>query len=284
MSEQNWQLPPAVVNDTEPTIIVATEGRETTVVATPATRPQPAAKPARDAYEEQPAMPFQMLALLLIAVTLGAFAATIVLPAWLPGLSASLLGSEPKAYWHLARSSGFVAYGLLWLAMALGLMMTNKLARAWPGGPTAFDLHQHASLLGLAFALFHGLILIGDDYIGYDLAEVLIPFTSSYETVLVGLGQVGFYLLALVGLSFYVRSWISRQGWRLIHFLSFATFVLALIHGVTSGTDSGTLWAQAIYWFSGVSLLWLTIYRILTTIAARSAPGRSADTAAHTSS
>ena len=167
-----------------------------------------------------PAMPLHMLLLMLLAVTLGALAAAIVLPNWLPGLSQSLLGTEPKAYWYLSRASALVAYGLLWLSMALGLIITNKLARLWPGGPIAFDLHQFASLLGLAFALFHALILMGDKYIQYNLAQVLVPFNSAgYKPVWVGAGQIGLYLLAIVGLSFYIRKRLTQRRWRAIHYL-----------------------------------------------------------------
>src|SRR5574341_1204377 len=148
---------------------------------------------ADEIYDAPPAMAFQNVALLLGAAATGAFAAVVVLPTWLPGLSASLLGNEPKAYWYLSRASAMVAYGLLWLSMAFGLIITNKLARVWPGGPTAFDLHQFASLIGLAFALFHALILMGDKYVNYNLAQVLVPFNSSgYKPVWVGLGQIGF--------------------------------------------------------------------------------------------
>jgi hypothetical protein len=60
----------------------------------------------------------------------------------------------------------------------LGLSITNRLARLWPGGPAAADLHEHASLLGLAFGLLHALVLLGDAYIGYTLPQLLIPFAS----------------------------------------------------------------------------------------------------------
>lgn len=211
-----------------------------------------------------PAMAFQTLALILMAAVTGAFAAVVVLPAWLPGLSASLLGPSPKAYWYLSRASAMVAYGLLWFSMAFGLLITNKMARLWPGAPTAFDLHQHASLLGLAFALFHGLILMGDKYMNYTLAQLLVPFASTgYRPFWVGLGQIAFYLLGIVGLSFYVRKAIGHGTWRLIHYLSFALYALALVHGLFSGTDSTTSWAHNLYGISGASLLFLATYRIL---------------------
>jgi predicted ferric reductase len=216
-----------------------------------------------------PAMAFHTLFLMLLAIAAGVFVAVVALPAWLPSLSASLLGAQPKVYWYLSRSSAIVAYLLLWLSMATGIGITNKLAQIWPGGPTAFDLHQYTSLLGLGFALFHALILIGDQYIGYSVGQVLAPFASAnYRPVWVGLGQIGWYILALVSLTFYVRRAIGYRLWRLIHFLSFAAFLLALLHGLWSGSDSASAWARGMYWASGGSLLFLTSYRALP-IAAR---------------
>jgi predicted ferric reductase len=219
------------------------------------------------------AMEPSTLLLLLLSVVFGAGAAVIVLPVWMPSLNASLFGEHAKAFWYLARSSGFVAYGLLWLSMMLGLLITNKMARLWPGGPVAFDLHQHASLLALAATLFHALILMGDSYINYTMVQLLVPFASEgYRPLWVGLGQVAFYLLAIVSLSYYVRKMIGRKVWRLLHFLTFSLFVLALVHGVTSGTDSDTFWAQALYWGSGGSVLLLTIYRVLITVPSLAPP------------
>ncbi len=218
--------------------------------------------------EMQPAMSAGALIGMLLAVIIGAIGAAVVMPAILPRLTHSLLGSEPKAYWYLSRSSAFVSYGLMWISMVLGLLMTNKLARMWPGGPTSFDLHQYSSLLGLAFAMFHALILMGDAYIAYTFAQILTPFASvDYKPLWVGLGQIGFYVMVIVGFSFYARRVITQKGWRVVHFLSFALFVLALVHGLQSGTDATTPWALAVYWISGVSVLFLTVYRILAKVA-----------------
>lgn len=176
-------------------------------------------------------------------------------------LAGVLLG--PHSAWYLTRASAFAAYLLLWWSMALGLAITNRLARAWPGGPSLGSLHEHASLLGLGFTALHALVLLRDQYIGYTLAEILIPFANtSYRPLWVSAGQVGFYLLALVVLSSYVRRWIGTRFWRLTHLLSFLAFVLALAHGVLSGSDTATGWAGAIYLASGLSLLVLTIYRV----------------------
>jgi predicted ferric reductase len=201
---------------------------------------------------------------LLLAVSAGALATALVLPVWLPGLSASLQGSAPHAFWFLSRTSAIVAYLLLWCSMCLGLLITNKLARLWPGGPAAFDIHQFTSLLGVAFALFHGLILLGDRYLNTTLWHLVIPFNmQEYRLVWVGLGQVGFLLMAVVAFSFYIRKQITPRRWRLIHFVSFAAFALALLHGIASGTDSTLPFMQMVYWGTGGVFLFLFVYRLL---------------------
>ncbi len=213
-----------------------------------------------------PAMALQTLLLMLLSIAAGTLLAAFVLPTWLPGLSDSLLGPAPKVYWYLSRASGIVSLVLLWLSMAIGVIITNKLARIWPGGPTAFDLHQHASLLGLGFALFHGLVLIGDQYAKFSLTQLIVPFgTTTYRPLWVGIGQLGFYLMAVVGLTFYIRKIIGSKVWRSIHYLSFAVFVMGLFHGLQAGTDSANPLIRELYWFLAGSLVFLTIYRILIT-------------------
>jgi predicted ferric reductase len=205
----------------------------------------------------------------IVAMGTGALAAAIVIPTWMPHLVTSLLGPDPKAYWYLSRGSAFVALSLLWLSMALGLLITNKVARTWPGVPVSFALHEFTSILGLGFAIFHALILLGDQYIGYTLVQVLVPFSSSYEPVWVGLGQVGFYAMMIVTLSFYVRSHIGQKTWRSLHYVSFLTYLIALLHGITAGSDTSLPWVQQYYWISGGTLLFLLSYRIVANISTK---------------
>jgi predicted ferric reductase len=203
---------------------------------------------------------------LLTALTIaaGTLAGVFVLPAWVPGLSESLLGPEPKAYWYLSRASGLVAFALVWLSMVWGLLITSRVARRWPGVVSVGDIHQHVSLLGLGFGLFHALILLGDRYANYSLTQLLIPFTATaHKPLWVGIGQVGFYLLGIVALSFYFRPWLGNRTWKALHVLSFGVYLTALVHGVMSGTDTSVPWVQAAYWISAVTLFLLTTYRVL---------------------
>lgn len=210
----------------------------------------------------------QSLLVIFWAMAIGMLLAVTLLPTWLPNLTASLLGPDPKAYWYLSRGTAFVSMSLLWVSMAFGLTMTNKMARLWPGAPTAFAVHEFVSLLGIAFAMFHGLVLMGDRFINFTFLQVAIPFaSSSFKPLWVGLGQIGFYVWALVAFSFYIRARIGQKSWRLIHFASFLTYVAALVHGLASGTDTSALWAQWYYWISGSSLLFLLMYRVVASLS-----------------
>ena len=209
----------------------------------------------------------QTFFIFLVAMIIGLLVSVIVLPAWLPNLAFSLGGAEPKAYWYLSRGSAFASLSLLWISMALGLGITNKMARLWPGAPAAFALHEYVSLLGLAFALFHALVILGDHYINFTLLQLLIPFTTiDYRPLWIGVGQIGFYIWIIVSFSFYVRARIGQKTWRVLHYASFLMYMLGLLHGLFSGTDTSAVWAQRYYWFSGGSLLFLFIYRVLAGI------------------
>jgi predicted ferric reductase len=210
----------------------------------------------------------QSFLLFLFASLRGVLSAALVLPFVLPNMAFSLSGEGPKAYWYLSRGTAFVSLSLLWLSMALGLGITNKMARFWPGMPATFAIHEYVSLLGLAFAMFHAVVLLGDHYINFTLLQLLIPFsTAGYKPFWVGVGQIGFYIWLVVTLSFYIRPVIGQKTWRLLHYLSFAMYFVGIFHAIFSGTDSNMSWAQNYYWFSAGSLLFLLFVRIVSVVA-----------------
>lgn len=207
----------------------------------------------------------------MITLLLAGGAVAVVLhPDWLSAWVNSIVAPEHKMFWYVTRASGFVALALLWLSMALGLLITNKLARAWPGGPTLNDLHEYASLLGLSFTALHALVLLGDQFTPYSITQVVVPFASTnYRPLWVGLGQLSLYTSLIVTISFYMRRWIGFRAWRTLHYLSFGTFVLAIAHSLFSGTDSTAVWARDLYWGAAVSVVGLVAYRIVLARAQR---------------
>jgi predicted ferric reductase len=185
------------------------------------------------------------LFLVLLGVIGGLYLLLTLLPGWISGYAQSIDSAQPKIFWYLARGSAIIAYFLLWFSMVYGVTVTNKLAAKWPGLAKTNELHQYVSILGLAFGLFHGLILLGDQYMNFSLWQVFLPFsTVSYRPLAVGLGQLAFYGWLVIVVSFYL------------------IFISVLFHALIGGTDASLVWMQWIYWSTGGLLLFLTIYRI----------------------
>ena len=180
-------------------------------------------------------------------------------------LAALPLVANPPSFLTISRATALVCYLALWLSMMFGLAISSKATRLWPGGPAMLELHQQFSLLGLLFALAHVFSLLGESRLGYGLAQALLPWVGgSYRPFWVGLvGKMSLYLMLVVWLSFYVRKWVGGRWWRRIHYLSFAVFLLGLIHGIFAGSDTSAWWGQALYILSGVALLALLAYRVV---------------------
>ena len=75
----------------------------------------------------KPGMTWKMVLTTFMAVTAGIWMAAILIPSWMPGITASILGSDVKVFWYISRGSAVIAYALLWFSMILGLLMTNRI-------------------------------------------------------------------------------------------------------------------------------------------------------------
>jgi predicted ferric reductase len=200
----------------------------------------------------------------LTAIAIGVLISYYLANDWSGRLGQTFTGEEVKGFWYISRSTGIIAYLLLWFSVMSGLGVTLKIANYWPGARISNELHQYISILGLFFVSVHALILLGDAYIDMDFLEVIIPFSlREFKPFWVGLGQLGFYLWIGLMASYSLRKKIGYRTWRGIHYLSFFTFFMILIHAIVSGTDSQNLTMQVLYWATGSSVFYLVLVRIM---------------------
>ena len=203
----------------------------------------------------------------------------------LPDLSRTYAGHEAhlmglpltqgtSAYWYMARSGGIVAYLLLWLSTVWGLTLSSKITGRLLPAPIAYGLHEFLSIGAVIFALVHAAVLLGDSYVEFTIFHLAIPFIASYEPFWTGLGIIGLYLIATLTGSFYVRKHIGQKTWRMLHYLTFAAYGLALVHGLMAGTDSDLIGMKLLYLTTGFTILFLTYYRLFTIkVKEKSRPG-----------
>lgn len=165
-------------------------------------------------------------------------------------------------FWYLSRAAGFTAYLLLFASVALGIATSTRLGRRIMAQNATFDIHRFLSLLALAFTAFHVYILLGDGYFNYNIIQLTAPFLSPYRTWQVAAGTLSLYALVLIVLSFYVRRWIGYRSWRALHFVTFALYAGATLHGITAGSDTTQAWARGLYLVTGAVVLGLIAFRL----------------------
>jgi predicted ferric reductase len=142
--------------------------------------------------------------------------------------------------WYVARASGLVAWALLAGAVVWGLLLSSKLMRRRVRNSWLLDLHRWLAGLALVFTGVHIVAILGDTYVHFGLASVLIPFATNWHPLAVAWGIASLYLLAAVELTSLLRRHLSHSLWRRVHFLSFPLFVTSTIHGLSAGTDGRT--------------------------------------------
>jgi methionine sulfoxide reductase heme-binding subunit len=85
-----------------------------------------------------------------------------------------------------------------------------------------------------------------DSYVSVPALDVVLPFTSHWRPMAVGLGALAVDLMLLIIAVSLVRGRIPVRLWRGIHWTSYLLWPLAFAHGLTAGTDLGFGWALGV--------------------------------------
>ena len=166
--------------------------------------------------------------------------------------------------WVAARASGFTAYILVTLAVVFGLLLSQRWQsrRSWPRLLND-QMHQYLTLVAGIFTAVHGVSVLIDPFTAFSLREVLLPFASHYRPVWMALGIIAAYLGLAVVVTGWLRPKIGYAWWRRLHYLTFAVWLLATLHGLGNGSDTRTAWALGIYGASTAAVGGLTVVRLL---------------------
>lgn len=141
-------------------------------------------------------------------------------------------------WWYAARSGGFVAWGLLAASVVWGLMLSTKMRPGQVRPNWLLDLHRFLGGLAVVFTGIHVASIVADTYTHFGVADVLVPFASSWKPGAVAWGIVGMYFLAAVELTSLLKKRLPKRVWHGIHLLSFPLYITATLHLLLSGTDS----------------------------------------------
>jgi methionine sulfoxide reductase heme-binding subunit len=182
--------------------------------------------------------------------------------------------TSSTALWYASRATGVVSLVLLSAVMIIGILV-NRQGRL-PGLPrfAVLGLHRNLSLLAVTFVAVHVITAVADSYVSISLAAAVIPFVSSYEPLWLGLGAVSLDLMIAVIVTSLLRRHLGRRTWRAMHWLAYASWPVAVVHGIYSSKDlqSGPLLYLAVACIAAVigGLAW----RVAQARAAAARTGR----------
>ncbi len=153
---------------------------------------------------------------------------------------------SPSAYWYLARGTGAVALVLLTASVVLGILGNVRFAAPrWPR--FAIDaVHRDVSLLVIVVLAIHIITSVLDGFAPIRLFDGLIPFVTPYRPLWMGLGTLSFDLLLAIAITSLVRRRLGYKAWRAIHWLAYASWPVAVLHGLGTGSDVKQWWMLAL--------------------------------------
>ncbi|MFD0526504.1 ferric reductase-like transmembrane domain-containing protein [Kitasatospora arboriphila] len=149
-----------------------------------------------------------------------------------------LATTAPSPLWYATRPSGTVALLLLTATLVLGIAAGGRYA---PKRIARFEigaLHRNLSLLTTVFLGLHIATAIADPFVRLRWLDAVVPFASSYRPFWLGLGALAVDLLLAVLVTSALRLRIGRRSWKAVHWLAYALWPLALLHGAGTGTDT----------------------------------------------
>jgi sulfoxide reductase heme-binding subunit YedZ len=148
------------------------------------------------------------------------------------------------AFWITSRAAGLVALILASASVGVGVSMGGRMLKG--RGPDLKVIHEALSIATLAAFALHALALLGDSYFHPTLADLAIPFASSYREPYMAFGIIAGWGFFLFGVSFYARKRIGIARWKIIHRFTALAWLLGVIHTLGEGSDAGRTWFLAI--------------------------------------
>jgi DMSO/TMAO reductase YedYZ heme-binding membrane subunit len=148
--------------------------------------------------------------------------------------------------WYLTRSLGVGALVLLTASVALGVLsVTRWRSERWPRFVTT-GLHRNLTLLAICFVAGHVVTTVADGYTRIGVRDAFIPFVSSYRPIWLGLGAVASDLLLALVVTSLLRERIGYRAWRYVHWLAYASWPVALVHALGTGSDAAFGWMRIV--------------------------------------
>ena len=151
-----------------------------------------------------------------------------------------------QTWWHLARTSGLVAWAFVAASVIWGLLRSTRVLGRRPTRPWLLALHRYLSALAIGATAVHLVALLADSYVQFRVVDFVVPMASPWRPGALAWGIVALYLLLIVEITSLITDRLPRRVWWTIHLTSFVVFAFGTLHGLQAGTDASNVLARIV--------------------------------------
>jgi predicted ferric reductase len=175
--------------------------------------------------------------------------------------AASATGSQ--GLWLVSRASGVVLLLLFTAVVVLGVSSrTGATPKRWPRFTIA-ELHRTLSLFAVALLGLHVATALLDPYVSIGWVASVLPFTSPYERLAIGLGTLAVDIAGAVLITSLLRVRLGLRAWRAVHYLAYLAWPVAFLHAITAARyDQHLGWVVASEWGSLAAVATAVLVRL----------------------
>lgn len=164
--------------------------------------------------------------------------------------------------WYITRATGIVALVVLTASTVLGIVTARRFAtERWPRFAWQ-DLHRRLSLVAVVFIGLHVASTVADGYAPIGWLSAFVPFSSPYRRLWLGFGTAAVDLLLAVGITSVLRARIRQRTWRAVHWLGYASWPLAVVHALGTGTDPRLHWVVGLVVLCAAAVVGAGLWRL----------------------
>jgi len=168
-----------------------------------------------------------------------------------------------QVLWYATRGAGAVSLVLLTLVVVLGVLSSLRFQTAgWPRFLTP-GLHRNVALTSVVFTGLHVVTAVIDPFTNLGWVSAVVPFSSGYRTFWLGLGTIAAELVAAIVVTSLLRGLIGHAAWRVIHWLTYASWPIGVVHGLGTGTDAWSAWFFALTCACVAAVSFAVVYRLV---------------------
>jgi sulfoxide reductase heme-binding subunit YedZ len=146
--------------------------------------------------------------------------------------------------------------------VVLGIVTATRWIGETTPGFVAADMHRNLSLLAMALLAAHLITTVLDPFAHISVRDVIIPVGAAYRPIWLGLGVAAMWVLIGVAATSLLRDRVGPRLWRLIHWVAYSAWPLAVLHGLGTGSDAQAPWLVGVVAACVAAVLFAIVLRL----------------------